>query len=116
MWTYAYQIVPPQSRLRLRPIMELLVREHLDARRGGRIWAARVLCDRQLTHILIVSDSLDQDEEINQRLELEVKRLMAHFFITMPLAFPSNVAIRSGVGLEQPPARPPLKGPTKSRK
>jgi hypothetical protein len=85
IWAYAYQIVPPQPEDRLRSIKTLLDHENTDARRGARTWAARVVLERQVTHILVVSDSPEQDREVNRRLEAALQELDAGFSITVPL-------------------------------
>lgn len=86
VWAYAYQILPPQSADRLRAIKILLDREHVDAQREARTWAGRIVLEDKVTLILIVSDSPEQNREINEALAAEVQRLQAALLITTPLA------------------------------
>ena len=89
-WAYAYEIVPAQAEDRLRAITKLLEDENSDAQRGARTWAARVVLEQQITHILVVSDSPEQDREVNRRLETELKGLNIGFSMTLPLAVPDD--------------------------
>lgn len=86
VWTYAYQIVPPQAASRMGSIRNLLDREHADAQRGERTWVGRVVLERQITHILVVSDSPGQDHDVNRKLEAELKQLNVGFAITATMA------------------------------
>ena len=100
VWAYAYQIVPPQAEDRLRSIKTLLDHEHAEARRGARTWAGRVVLEQQATHILVVSDSPQQNHEVNLRLEAELKALKVGYKITTPMVVaedetePSAEAVR----------------------
>ena len=104
MWAYAYQIVPPQTRGILRPIRDLLQAEHLAAKRGHRVWSGKVVCDRELTHILIVSDDLQHDDAINARIEVELRRLHTDFSITKPMVLPGGTKSGTEIGLAALPA------------
>jgi hypothetical protein len=95
IWAYAYEIVPPQSEERLRTIRALLDGEHSAALRESRTWTGNVLLERQVTAILVVSDSDTQNHSINQRLEAELKGLMVGFRITAPLAVADDATPRS---------------------
>ena len=86
IWAYAYQILPPQAADRLRTIETLLDHAHADAQRGGRTWTGRVVLGEHVTQILIVSDSPEQNHDVNRRLEAELNALQARFSITVPLA------------------------------
>lgn len=87
LWAYAYEIVPPQPSLRLGPIRSLLKEETNTARGSDRAWSARLVLEREATHILIVSDDAPgRDHAINRRLEAELERLEATFTVTEPLA------------------------------
>lgn len=86
IWAYAYQILPPQAADRLRAIQTLLDHEHADAQRGARTWGGRVVLEQEVTLILVVSDSPEQNREINRKLEAELKALQAGFSITAPMA------------------------------
>jgi hypothetical protein len=90
MWAYSYELVPPQAEERLRPIKSVLNREHEEAKRGARTWASSVVVERQITHILVVSDSPKQDLEINRALEAKLKALKAGFSITAPMIVAAN--------------------------
>jgi len=85
-WAYAYQIAPPQTADRLRPIATLLAYENQIARREARIWTAKVVLEQHVTHILVVSDDPEQDRKANRRLELALEDLQAAFSITLPMA------------------------------
>jgi hypothetical protein len=84
-WAYAYQLLPPQLADRLRTIQPLLDDEQADAHRSGRTWAGRVVPEELITHILVVSDSPDQDHEGNRKLESELKELKAKFSVSVPM-------------------------------
>ena len=86
IWAYGYQIVPPQPANRLGNIKTLLRQENAEAQRQGRTWAGKLLLEALITHILVVSDSPEQNGGINHRLEAELKRLKAEFLMTAPLA------------------------------
>ena len=87
LWAYAYQIVPPQPARRLGTIRTLLKEEILAAHGGGRTWSGRLVLEPDATHILIVSDDArGRDHPINRRIEAELARLDAAFFVTEPLA------------------------------
>jgi hypothetical protein len=86
VWTYAYEIVPPQAEGRLRTIAKLLAHQSEDARRRAQTWVGRVVLQQQVTHILVVSDSPEQDHEANRRLEAELNELKVEFSVTAPMA------------------------------
>jgi hypothetical protein len=92
LWTYAYQIEPPQVEERLLSVRTLLEDEHARARYGARTWVARVVTEKRVTHILVVSDSPDRGREINGRLEAELKRLEVGFSTTAPLEVVGDAA------------------------
>ena len=87
VWAYAYQLSPPQLVDRLHTIQALLDEEHVLAQVKGRTWSGRVVVEERVTHILVVSDSPEQDHAGNQKLESELKELKAKFSVTpaMPL-------------------------------
>jgi hypothetical protein len=101
-WAYAYQIVPPQPEDRLRAVKVLLDHEGAQARVRERTWEGRFVVEQQVTHILVVSDSPDQDLEVNQRLEEELRGLEAGFALTVPMAVAEEPV---------PPAEPVLHSP-----
>lgn len=88
VWSYGYEIVPPQPEERLAAIQALLDHEQADARRRARTWAGRVVLEEQVTHILVVSDSPEQDGEVNRRLEAQLQELKVGFRVTMPMEIP----------------------------
>lgn len=85
VWAYAYEIVPAQDENLPVTIRTLLARENSAARRAARTWAGRVVVERNITHILVVSDSPEQDREVNIRLEAELTELKAAFSVTIPM-------------------------------
>lgn len=85
MWAYAYQIVPSQPEHRLTAIRTLLESEHALAKDAERTWKGKFVQEHQITHILVVSDSPDQDGEANLRLEAALKGMQAGFVRTAPL-------------------------------
>lgn len=99
-WAYAYRIVPPQAEDQLRTIQTLLDHEHSVARRGARTWEGRFVLEEQITHILVVSDSPDQDREVNRKLGVALNQLKAGFSLTVPMAVAAG-ALRP-TGTEQP--------------
>lgn len=104
IWAYAYQVLPPQPAARLHAIKALLDHAHTEAQRSERTWTGRVVVEDQVTHILIVSDSPEQNHEVNRRLEATLQELNAGFSITAPIAVaddtavtPDNVAAESDI-------------------
>ncbi len=85
-WAYSYEIVPPQTRDRLQLIDTILAEERANAERAARSWNGRFIIEEQVTHILVVSDSPDQESEINRRIEAELTALQAGFSITAPMS------------------------------
>jgi len=82
LWVYAYEIAPAQPSKRLDRIRALLEGENLAAMSGPGAWAGRLILEKAITYILIVSDTPARDREINGRLEAELERLKAAFSIT----------------------------------
>jgi hypothetical protein len=95
-WTYAYQVVPPQGEARMRSIKTLLDREHEETRRGARSWRGQLVREHQVTHILIVTDSPEQDLAFNRRLEAALAELDFGFSKTAPLQVESDLAPDEG--------------------
>jgi len=85
MWAYGYEINPSLARDRLSIIESLLDEEHFSRKLGGRRWSGRLVTEEQVTHILVVSDSPEQDLDVNHRLEVELQRVEAVFSVTAPL-------------------------------
>lgn len=96
LWAYAYEIAPPQAEDQLSAIRTLLEREHADAQRAARTWTARLVCEPQVTRILVVSDSPEQNREVNRRLEGQLRQLKAQFALTVPMALADDEAPEAG--------------------
>lgn len=92
IWAYAYQILPPQTKSRLRAVRALLDQEHSAAQHGSRTWAGRLILGARMTHILIVTDSLARSRMVNRRLEAQLKQLKVTFSVTGPVALPGDAA------------------------
>jgi len=92
LWAYAYQIVPPQSKSGLDTVQGLLDREHEAARTEGHIWTGRLVLERRVTRILIVSDSPDQARGVNRGLASELHRLQVSFSCTASLKIAAETA------------------------
>lgn len=90
LWAYAYQLTPAVPSNRLRRLEPLLDRGRTEAALRTRTWQGRLVVERQVTHILIVSDSPDQDGEINRALEAELRQMQAEFSLTAPMAVPGD--------------------------
>jgi hypothetical protein len=90
IWAYAYQIVPPQTRSRLRAVRALLDQEHATGNNGNRTWAGRLIVGAKATRILIVSDSLEHSADVNQKLEAELNLLQATFTVSEPVQLPGD--------------------------
>lgn len=86
LWAYAYDITLPESDNPLPSIQELLDQEHSEASSGRRTWAAQLVVEPQVTRILVVSDSPDQDRPINRSLEAMLRTLRATFVVSSPMA------------------------------
>lgn len=86
MYAYGYEITPPQSEERLTAIQRLLDSEHTKAKSGARTWEGRFVHEDRVTHILVVTDSPDQQQEVNRKLEAALKELECGFSMTAPLA------------------------------
>ena len=71
---------------RLRSLERLLDDEQSSAKREARTWSSRFVVDERVTHILVVSDSPEQDLEVNRRVEAALSLLEAGFSVTVPLA------------------------------
>jgi hypothetical protein len=90
VWAYAYELVPPQPEDRLRAVKALLDREHVEAKSSARKWGSRFVLADQVTHILVVSDSPQQDLDVNRRLEEELRGLSTGFSVTAPMPVPDD--------------------------
>lgn len=84
-WMYAYEFGRPPPEDQLDAIRTFLDEEHSAARRAARTWTGKMVCEGQLTHILVVSDTPDQSREVNRQLENQLSRLQAVFSLTAPM-------------------------------
>lgn len=85
LWAHSYLIDPPQSVRRLEALKRILGAETLLAVGAGRIWAGRLVAERRITRILIVTDTPNAALDANRRIEAELSRLEAEFTLTTPL-------------------------------
>jgi hypothetical protein len=90
VWAYAYQIMPSQTKNRLRAVRTFLDQEHSAAEHESRTWAGRLILGAKMTRILIVSDNLERSREVNLRLESELEQLNVDFSVTEPMLLPGN--------------------------
>jgi len=95
IWAYSYEFIPPQPEVRLRAVKALLDQEHLEATGGARKWEGRLLVAHEVTHILVVSDSPDQDRDVNRRLSAALRSLDAGYSMTVPLAVLDETTVPS---------------------
>jgi hypothetical protein len=86
MWAYGYAITPPQSEERLAAVQALLDSEHTDAKSHAHTWEGRFVHEESVTHILVVADSPDQHQAVNQKLEAALTAIDAGYSLTAPLA------------------------------
>jgi len=86
LWVSGYEMIPPNADHRMAAIRELIDRENDDAERGGRTWTARLVMEKQVTHVLIVSGTPGMDLEINRKLEAELRELGVGFHVTVPMS------------------------------
>ena len=93
IWAYAYQILPPQGAKRLHAIKTLLDQAHTEAQGGARKWTGRLVVEEQITHILIVSDSAEQNHDVDRRLQAKLQELNAGFSITAPIAIVDEAVV-----------------------
>jgi hypothetical protein len=91
LFAYAYLVVPKQAESRLEAIRAIIERENAAAEGAARLWTGRLVQENRITHILIVSDSSEQNLDINRLLESELKRMRAEFFLTNPMAIPGSL-------------------------
>ena len=87
-WVYAYKLSPPQALARLQTIQPILADALTAAKNEARTWAGTVVLEERVSHILVVSDSPEQNHEGNRKLESELQQLGAGFSITAPMALP----------------------------
>ncbi len=92
-WAYGYEISPAMSPDRLAVIQRLLEEENSTARFETRTWQGRFVTEEKVTHILVVSDSPDQQREINRRLEKEFGKLKTGFSLTPATSIPGRPGV-----------------------
>ena len=85
LWAYAYQMEPPQTEAGMELVRALLDQENGEARHGAPRWNARLVVERRVTHVLIVSDSPELSHEGNRKLEAELKAAGVDFSVTVPM-------------------------------
>jgi hypothetical protein len=90
LWVYAYLIVPPFAGHLLITLRLLMQREHVRARVEGRTWSGRLVLERLITQVLVVSDSPGQDLGINDEIVAELRRIKANFVTTSSLELPRD--------------------------
>ncbi|HSW30243.1 MAG TPA: hypothetical protein VLH75_12230 [Longimicrobiales bacterium] len=90
LWAYAYEIVPPKTADHMKVIEEFLEEEHAQAKHTARTWRGQLVCEQQVTHILVVADTPDQGGEVNRRLERRLKAMRAGFSRTIPMPVSDN--------------------------
>ena len=88
VWVYAYKLSPPQAVSRLQTIQPILTDALSAAKSDARTWAGTVVLEERVTHILVVSDSPEQNHEGNRKLESELQQMGAEFSITAPMPLP----------------------------
>lgn len=84
LWTYAYEMRPPHAERLMKVIRALLDHEN-GAAREDRKWVGRLVLERQVTHLLIVSDNPEMDRDVNRRIEAALKDLEVGYSVTMPM-------------------------------
>lgn len=85
LWAYTYKLVPPQSASRLKAVRALLEREHAEAKTRAARWEGRLVVDERISHILVVAESPDLGQAVNQRIEAELRALKADYELTVPM-------------------------------
>jgi hypothetical protein len=88
LWAYAYLIIAPRAEYQLDGIRTIVEQENVNVKGGPRIWAGRLVLEKQLTHILVVCDSPEQNLKINLALEAELRSMNAEFFLTEAMTIP----------------------------
>jgi uncharacterized protein YbjT (DUF2867 family) len=90
VWVYAYEIQPPQQREGLVSLRAVLDAEQTEARSRARTWESRLVTEEKVTHILVVSDSPEQELDPNRRVEAALRALGFEYSITAPLQVVGN--------------------------
>lgn len=85
LWAYTYRLIPPMAPERLRALRTLLAREQKAATARDGVWQGRMVVDDRVSHILVVSDSADLDDDVNRRITAALHTLDTAFALTIPL-------------------------------
>ncbi len=88
LWAYAYELLPPHAVRRMQAIRALLDEANGGAAREDRKWAARLVLENQVTHLLVVSDTPEMDPDITRRIEAALKELDVPYSVTLPMPVP----------------------------
>ncbi len=86
LWAYVYAIGLRPGQDGLRTIKRLLDDEESGAQHGARAWGVRLVVAQQATRILVVTDTPDQNREVNRRLGATLDKLGAGFSMSTPFA------------------------------
>lgn len=85
LWVHGYEMIPPHQAERMAAIRGLLDQENSGAARQDRNWTARLVTEETVTHVLIVTASPDENRDINQRLESQMRALGFSFHVSVPM-------------------------------
>jgi len=86
LWAYTYRLIPPLAPERLRALRTLLAREQKAAKARDGVWQGRLVVDDRVSHLLVLSDSADLEDDINRRITAALRALDTTFAVTIPLA------------------------------
>jgi hypothetical protein len=86
LWAYTYRFIPPLRPERLAALRALLARVHRAAKGRDGVWEGRMVADDRISHLLVLSDSADLDDDTNRRIAAALQALDAAFAVTVPLA------------------------------
>lgn len=86
LWAYSYRLIPPMRPERLRALRTLLTRVQKAAKGRNGVWEGHMVAEERISHILVLSDSADLDDETNRRIASALHALDAAFAVTVPLA------------------------------
>jgi hypothetical protein len=107
IWAYTYRLDPPQSVPRLKEVRAFLEREHTAALARAGTWEGRLVVDDRISHILVLSDSLQLDGDVNRGLEARLRALDAGFSLTVPMAITGEAPPAPAAPPALPAAIPP---------
>jgi len=103
LWAYTYRLIPPLRPERVRALRALLARVQKAAKARDGLWEGRMVADERISHILVLSDSADLDDDTNRRIAAALLALDAAFAVTVPLAVGDRSA-RARKTTVRPPA------------